>query len=222
MNRIDLGYKWLDDAGRNSIDGSTSRDLHILKAQSIILVPDESTATKRKAAIPLMRVQHSHDNSTWNNVDESELHRYSNCVAYMGSRRYIRCNVVNMAAIDTKIIEMGADRVPQERAPQVVYINQISATSVAVHLSEPIENLGGATASNLLSLAITGKTVTVSAVTGQGITNTRIARLLFTVAGTAAIASGDTITANFNGNLLKTLKGEKFPNQTNIAVENSI
>ena len=222
MNRIDRGYMWLDDPARNSIDASTSRDLHILKAQSIILVPDEATATKRQAAIPLMRVQHSHDNSTWNNVDESELHRYSNCVAYMGARRYIRCNVVNMSAVDTKIIEMGADRVPQVRSPQVVYANQISATSLAIHLSEPIESVAGITASSLLSVQISGKTVTVSAVTGQGITTSRIARLLFTVAGTAAIASGDTIRATFNGNLIKTLKGEAFPNQTAIVVENSI
>ena len=222
MNRKDLAYLWLATSAGISVDGTTSRDLDILKADSIILVPDESTDTKRKAAIPLMRVQHSHDNSTWNNVPESELHRYSNCVAYMGTRRYIRCPVVNMSAIDVRVIEIGTARVPQVLAPQVVYINQISATSVAVHLSEPVENLAGATASGLLSLAITGKTVTVSAVTGQGVSSNRIARLLFTVAGTAAIATGDTITATFNGNLLKTLNGEKFPNQTNLTVENNI
>lgn len=223
MNRIDLAYKWLDEPCRTVIDGSTSRDLHILKAQSVVLVPDEGTPEKRYAAIPLMRVQHSHDNTAWNNVPESELHRYSNAVAYMGNRRYIRCNVVNMSAIDVKIVEIGADRVPQERAPAVVYAAQTSATQLAVHLSEPIESLGGISASSLLSVSISGKTIAVSAVQGQGITTDRVARLLFTVAGTPAIAAGDTISINFNGASLKTLKhGLPFPNQTGISVENNV
>ena len=222
MNRIDRGYMWLDDPARTDVDGSTSRDLHILKAQSVILVPDEATASKRHAAIPLMRVQHSHDNTTWNNVPDTEINRYSNCVSYMGSRRYIRCNIVNMAAVDTKILEFGADKVPPYRAPAVVYANLSSATQLAVHLSEPVESLTGITASSLLSVNVTGKTVTVSAVNGQGRDNDNIARLLFTVAGTAALAAGDSLTINFNGSLLSTKTGLKFPDQTAFSVENNI
>ena len=224
MAQKDWAVYSLDRGFKTLISSSTSRDLFLLNADSVIITPDEGTYEKYAAFIPLIRVTESDDNSTFTNVDENMLRRYANGIAYMGRKRYIRASVAFWDSVSLSCIEIGGGRAPISRPPSAVWGVLGTATRFDVYLTEPCDPSSvPANGAGLLTFTVASRVISTSAVALGGRNNENPCRLRFTIAATGGTITNATRgTFNFNGSLLRRKNGEPFQNTTGTAIDNDI